>query len=287
MNNVNKLRQVSGASEDELSVDANEKTINYKGTLFELDEDGNVKKASGVALNKTSMGIYVVEEQGTSETLTATVRDGTENPTITWTSSNSSIATVTNGTVTAVAEGTAVIRATSESGEYKECTVTVTEIIPNISLTGKYIATSSYPVTYTDMYSTTSYQFGATTNDAWRILYTTQNLEDRTKVDLKIISTGIPARIIYKQDIEADWWGTDSSNRSAYRAANGLVNDLKFRQIAIEQATALGEYDGFFKEINGVNTSGAMNFSLAQKPASGFIPLVIDLANERMSGVTP
>lgn len=78
---------------------------------------------TGVTLNKTSTSLYV----GDTETLTATVEpsDAT-NKTVTWTSSNPSVATVENGVVTAVGAGTATITVTTVDGGFTaDCTVTV------------------------------------------------------------------------------------------------------------------------------------------------------------------
>ena len=74
-----------------------------------------------VTLNKTEL---TLEPEGT-ETLIATVKpDNATDKTVTWSTSNAAAATVTNGVVTAVAEGTAVIKA-SVGGKEASCTVTV------------------------------------------------------------------------------------------------------------------------------------------------------------------
>ena len=66
---------------------------------------------TGVTLDKTTGTLNV----GETETLVATVTpdNTTEDKTVTWTSSNSAVATVVNGVVTAVAPGTATITATA------------------------------------------------------------------------------------------------------------------------------------------------------------------------------
>lgn len=84
----------------------------------------NIIEATSVSLNKTSVSLAV---GGTVE-LTATVfpEDATDK-TVTWLSSNTGVATVTNGKVTAVSVGTATI--TAQSGSVKtECYVTVRAI---------------------------------------------------------------------------------------------------------------------------------------------------------------
>ena len=83
---------------------------------------------TGVSLDKTELSLTV----GGTETLTATVApDNATDKTVTWTSSNPSVATVENGVVTAVAPGTAVITATTQDGNHTAtCAVTVRPDIP-------------------------------------------------------------------------------------------------------------------------------------------------------------
>lgn len=80
-------------------------------------------EAESITLSTASADMLI----GESLTLTATVLpENTTDKTVTWTSSESSIAGVDdNGTVTAVSAGTAVITATTVNGRTAECTVTV------------------------------------------------------------------------------------------------------------------------------------------------------------------
>ena len=92
-------------------------------------------KVSSITLNQTSL---TMTSKGQTASLTATVSPGNaENKNITWSSSNSSVATVSaNGTVTAVANGTADITATAAdgSGVSAKCSITV-RVPDNISET--------------------------------------------------------------------------------------------------------------------------------------------------------
>lgn len=76
---------------------------------------------TGISLDKTELTLTV----GGSETLTATVEpDSATDKTVTWTTSDAAVATVDNGTVTAVSAGTATI--TAQAGEKSAtCAVTV------------------------------------------------------------------------------------------------------------------------------------------------------------------
>ena len=96
-------------------------------------------KVSGIILSQTSL---TMTSKGQTVSLTATVNPGNAaNKSITWSSSNSSIATVSaNGTVTAVTNGTADITATAAdgSGVSAKCSVTVKmpNNVRNITLEG-------------------------------------------------------------------------------------------------------------------------------------------------------
>ena len=96
-------------------------------------------KVSSITLNQTSL---TMTSKGQTASLTATVNPGNAaNKSITWSSSNSSVATVSaNGTVTAVANGTADITATAADGSGMSAKCSVTVKVPNnvttISLEG-------------------------------------------------------------------------------------------------------------------------------------------------------
>jgi len=82
-----------------------------------------VKEAAvkGISLNKTSTTLEV----GMTETLTATVTpSNASSKTVTWSSSNTNVAKVNNGKITAVSKGTATITAKAGNVTAK-CTVTV------------------------------------------------------------------------------------------------------------------------------------------------------------------
>ena len=92
------------------------------GTCTVTVSDSTVH-VTGVSLNKNSTSLTV----GGSETLTATVSpNNATNKNVTWTSSDTSVATVSNGTISAVTTGSATITVTTTDGSYTAtCTVTV------------------------------------------------------------------------------------------------------------------------------------------------------------------
>ena len=102
------------------------KTVN--GLTSNCTVTVNPIAVTGVSLNKNSLSFTGT---GSSQTLTATVSpSNATNKTLTWSSSNTSVATVSNGVVKAVGFGTATITAKSNNGKTASCSVTVNPIQP-------------------------------------------------------------------------------------------------------------------------------------------------------------
>lgn len=107
-------------------------------SIVGCQKEGEDVKVSSISLNMTSVSLTA----GSSATLVATISpSNATNQKVIWMTNNASVATVNKGTVTAIAEGDAIITAVSDdSGATATCTVTVTK-----SGTGPdpYVPTSS------------------------------------------------------------------------------------------------------------------------------------------------
>ena len=93
---------------------------------YYLDNNASVVKPSNIELSETSANLTT----GTSLTLKATVTpEDALNKTVIWSSSDETVATVSNGVVTALQAGTAIITATADADPYvfATCTVTVAD----------------------------------------------------------------------------------------------------------------------------------------------------------------
>jgi len=97
---------------------------------------------TGVSLSKSTLSVGI----GSTETLTATVAPtDASNKNVTWESSNTAVATVSNGVVTGVSEGTSTITVKTVDGSYTAtCSVTVST---STSATLE-IAPSNIPTSY-------------------------------------------------------------------------------------------------------------------------------------------
>ena len=95
----------------------------------------NLGSSSTVAVESVSLDqqtLTLIEDETATLTATVSPEDAT-NKNVTWTSDNADVATVENGTVTAVAEGTANITVTTEDGEHTAtCAVTVNAKQPEV-----------------------------------------------------------------------------------------------------------------------------------------------------------
>ena len=83
---------------------------------------------NSITLNKSSISLEV----GNSEILNATISpSNADDKSITWESSNESVAMVSNGTIIALKSGIAIITAYASNNKYATCVVTVTEPVDN------------------------------------------------------------------------------------------------------------------------------------------------------------
>ena len=96
-----------------------------------------------ITLDKTNISLVI----GSTEQLTATISPSNAlDKTITWSTNNSSIATVENGLVTAVGAGSAIITATASNGITATCNVTVTATAVSVTSVSLNKTTSSIEI---------------------------------------------------------------------------------------------------------------------------------------------
>ena len=101
-----------------------------KTATCQVTVNARIYNVESVSLDKTSITLT----EGDSETLTATVSpSNATNKNVIWKSSNTSVATVSNGKVTALKAGTATITVTTDDGgKTAACQVTVNARIYNV-----------------------------------------------------------------------------------------------------------------------------------------------------------
>ena len=101
--------------------------------LYKAAGAQQVINVTGISVSPTSLTLT----EGEHSQITATITpNNATNKNVSWSSSNTNVATVSNGTVNAVAPGNATITATSEDGNYTAtCTVTV-NAMPIVNVTG-------------------------------------------------------------------------------------------------------------------------------------------------------
>ena len=253
---------VTKISEDEVTVTME------SGNKYEAKTDGTIKSTKGINLDKSTLTLELQDGTTVVETLTASLSKITGE--ITWSNSDNTTATIstTTGesiTVTAKAIGTTTITATC--GSYvATCTVTVTK--PTTVSIGAFV---EYAVSYTDAFNS-DYKY--TTTNGWRLLDYTKN-SDGTYSNVKLISTGVPAKLYYNYSDTTynSWYVTDDTKLSefknvlgsdynyytgtdtyyALRAAAGLY--YNFGDINFAYGTSSAKNKGYFTEITSNGTT--------------------------------
>ena len=111
-------------------VDIRQQNGSLKHTIT-INQSGRIAVTS-VELSKTSLSLLV----GDSETLTVTVKpDNATNKSVIWTSSNESVAKVSDGTVTALKTGTCTIKVKAQEGSCEaSCTLSVWPVVEYVDL---------------------------------------------------------------------------------------------------------------------------------------------------------
>ncbi len=251
-------------------------TVTVDGKRYNIDASGTISSekitlASGLEITPSTI---TIEQAATSE-LTVTQQGG-GNEDIEWTSSSENVGVIkkdeNTATITGKAIGSATITATAKSsGKTATCSVTVKA--------PTYIDSSyvEYNVGYKDIYTNTEY----TRLTGWRLLSQKTNAEDSTKVDIEIISTGIPAGLYYHygyiaqesynlwagtpaqiKDYKSQYYTSGSNTNPNMYAASGLR--YNFKKIVLKQqigdtTNSNGQYNtGYYTKIsnNGKDQTG-------------------------------
>lgn len=130
-----------------------------------VKESSSTVNPTGVSLNYSSVTI----NNGSSKTISATISpSNATNKTVTWSTNNSSVATVSNGTITGKAPGTATITAKSSNGKTASCTVTVKGIVIKDSSTdwSSYLHVGDVYTLYTSSYGVSSSKTFSSSNSS-------------------------------------------------------------------------------------------------------------------------
>ena len=108
---------------------------------------------TGITLSKSSVSVY----EGKTATVTATVSpSNATNKAVTWTSSNSSVATVSGGVITGVSAGSATITASTVNGKKATVSVTVSKDPNYVAVTGISVSPKTVTLTKGDTESITA-----------------------------------------------------------------------------------------------------------------------------------
>ncbi|MDR1273528.1 MAG: SUMF1/EgtB/PvdO family nonheme iron enzyme [Odoribacteraceae bacterium] len=155
-------------------------------------DDPALVQVSDVTLDQLTLALVV----GESETLTAMVNpDDAVDKTLTWTSSAPGVATVADGTVTAIAKGITTITAANANGKAATCEVTIEYIVETVPVPrGTFLMGS--PAVEPNRYPDETQHKVTLTRDYWMSKYPITNVQYAEFLnDAGIDDTGAKAAI--------------------------------------------------------------------------------------------
>lgn len=135
--NLNNLAKLYADSISQINTTLSERTVNrwdiirFNMIVVYLDDNGDtpVIPVESVSINETSIEITL---DGMYQLVATVLPEDATDKTVTWITTDENIATVNNGVVTAVSEGTAIIYASAGDMISDGCTVTVSENIVHV-----------------------------------------------------------------------------------------------------------------------------------------------------------
>lgn len=219
---------------------------------------------TSVSLDKTSITL----EEGETETLSATIAPANAtNQGVSWSTSNSSVATVSNGIVTAVSEGSAVITVTTDDGnKTATCSVTVTpgsgsggEDIPDgdAFIYSGSLAEGDYVIVYN--------------NKAMKNTTSSSRLEYSNVTISSDVINSPSSDIIWHIAPSGNYWTIYNASVSKYAAGNGTKNQAQLLASGSDNYslwTVSG--DSTYEFVNKGNAAAGVNSNLRNNGTYGF-----------------
>jgi len=229
------------------------------------------KPISSLKLNKSAE----ILTQGSSITLTATIvpSDTTNDKTITWSSSDKAIATVSNGKITAVKAGTATIMAKTSNGKTATCNVIVTT---PLNLTLSVASASSMKISWTTGAGITAYEVWYATSENGKYQqakvttdtsYTQTDLDAGTTYYYKIR----PYKTISDTKVYGDYTSVKSKKLTVptpmnVKLTNSSANSLKVSWTKVAGASGYEIYratskSGTYKKIETITSGTTISYT--------------------------
>ena len=285
-------------------------TANSAGqaTITVRTEDGNYTASCVVTVSEVSTTVSVTGvtlstntlsiKTGETANLTANIRpSNATNKNVTWSTNDSTIASVSNGVVTAHTKGQATIRVITEDGNYSDtCIVTVSETVTTISVTG--VTLNSHALTMDKIGGTQTLGYTITPSNA-----TNQNVTWSTSVPtVASINNGIVtanangSTVITIRTTDGGYTDTctvtvnDTSQSGGGGDDTLYVPDIASYGISKDGTNSEATTNGLNRLFSDLNTNGKTNVQLptgtyAINPDISLTPksnLTLDLNNSKL-----
>ena len=222
---------------------------------------------TSVSVSPTSLSLTV----GDTGELTATVSpSNATDKTLTWKSSNTSVATVINGTVTAKAAGTATITATSNNGKVATATVKVTSPVSTLKVSNFSTNKGTSAVVGTQVMlmasaegGSGSYQYAFKVQSASNQWFTIQNTSSKNTAMWKPSSEGMKTLYVYVKD---------STGKVVQKTLSFYVNSaapLSVSSFSTDKGTSAVKGTAVTLSVSATGGSGSYQYAFKVQSASG------------------
>ena len=262
---------------------------NFAGGDYSLfkkttSSSGPTPTVSGVTISPSSLSLDLYNN--TNSTLSATVT-GTNSPaqTVTWLSSNTSIATVdSSGKVTAKAVGNATITATStvDTNKSGTCTVTVTDSTPktlsSISISGQKTSftvddTFSFGGTVTAHFSDSS-----SSNVTSSATFSGYNMSVAGNYTITVSYTygGTTKTTTYQITVSASGGSQQSNYAITFKTGSGDGTSMSTSTSEANYLASGGEYISSIESVSSTYYAGSNGLKLGASSSAGSLTLNIE-----------
>ena len=268
-------------------VDQNGKVTAYKNgkcIIAATNENGTKAKCSievntsptSISMNSTNQTIYLNGKNTTQLNATYAPSNATINKDITWTSSNSSIASVDkNGLVKAVGVGTCKITAKTKNGKTSVCNIKVEKVDPKVDTAPKVSITNDK----------NSNVIKAGDKVVYTIKINDENVKtiDKSKISISCKGDGYEDTTLSDTTIS-----TSSSNKITKIDKNEItlevqtekgVNNVGHLNIIIDEGLAVDTNGNKSKKTVLYNYVASLNISTALQGTDGYAACVVGVGN--------
>ncbi|MBD3921360.1 Ig-like domain-containing protein [Paenibacillus sp. PR3] len=269
---VNGVVTPVGAGTATITVTTVDGSFTATSTVTVTDPVGPVTSVTNVTLDQPTLSLTT---GGTAATLIATVNpSNATNKTVTWSSSNTNVATVVNGVVTPVGAGTVTITATTVDGSFTATSiVTVTDpVVPPTSVTSVTLDQSTLSLTTSGTAATLTATVNPSNATNKTVTWSSSNTSVATVVNGVVTPVGAGTATITATTVDGSFTAT-----SIVTVTDPVVPPTSVTSVTLDQSTLSLTTSGTAATLTAtVNPSNATNKTVTWSSSNTSVATVVN-----------